>query len=133
MKAVLSDPLYFFSSKIWLMRSFVLSIFLYACETWTISADLQRRIQTMEMRCFRKMLYVRLIKIMCCQRRGPRHLGRTSSNGTIQRPPDSAQEAQTEVGRPRLTIIWPRNKTFLQGTVRVSSVVARASLSKLPG
>ena len=38
------------SSKITLMRSLVMSIFLYACETWTLSADLQKRIQAMEMR-----------------------------------------------------------------------------------
>ena len=38
------------SSKIRLMRSLVMSIFMYACETWTISADLQKKIQTMEMR-----------------------------------------------------------------------------------
>ena len=38
------------------MRSLVTSIFLYACEPWTLTAELQRRIQTMEMRCYRKIL-----------------------------------------------------------------------------
>ena len=33
------------SSKIRLMRSLVTSIFLYACESWTLTAELQRRIQ----------------------------------------------------------------------------------------
>ena len=33
------------------MRSLVVSIFLYACETWTITADVER-IQALEMRCF---------------------------------------------------------------------------------
>ena len=37
------------SSKIRLMRSLVTSIFLYACESWTLTAELQRRIQAMEM------------------------------------------------------------------------------------
>ncbi|KAI0223781.1 hypothetical protein LSAT2_025079 [Lamellibrachia satsuma] len=46
------------SSKIRLMRSLVMSIFLYASETWTISADLQKRIQAMEIRCFRKILRI---------------------------------------------------------------------------
>ena len=32
------------SSKIQLMRSLVTSIFLYACESWTLTAELQRRI-----------------------------------------------------------------------------------------
>ena len=35
------------------MRSLVASIFLYACESWTLTAELQRRIQAMEMRCYR--------------------------------------------------------------------------------
>ena len=38
------------------MRSLVMSIFLYACERWTITADIERRIQALEMRCFRKLL-----------------------------------------------------------------------------
>ena len=46
------------SSKIQLMRSLVISIFLYACESWTLTAELQRRIQAMEMRCYRKTLRI---------------------------------------------------------------------------
>ena len=38
------------------MHSLVTSIFLYACESWTLTAELQRRIQAMEMRCYRKIL-----------------------------------------------------------------------------
>ena len=40
------------------MRSFVTSIFLYACESWTLTAELQRRIQAIEMRCYRKILRI---------------------------------------------------------------------------
>ena len=40
------------------MHSRVTSIFLYACESWTLTAELQRRIQTMEMRCYRKILHI---------------------------------------------------------------------------
>ena len=46
------------SSKIRLMRSLVTSIFLYACESWTLTAELQRRIQSMEKRCYRKILHI---------------------------------------------------------------------------
>ena len=46
------------SSKIRLMRSFVTFIFLYACESWTLTAELQRRIQAMEMRCYSKILRI---------------------------------------------------------------------------
>ena len=40
------------------MRFFVTSIFLYACESWTLAAELQRRIQAMEMRRYRKILHI---------------------------------------------------------------------------
>ena len=41
--------------KIRLMRALVMKIFLYVCETWTLTAELQRRIQSLEFRCFRKI------------------------------------------------------------------------------
>ena len=44
------------SSKIRVMHSLVMSIFLYACGTWTIKADIERRIQVLKIRCFRKLL-----------------------------------------------------------------------------
>ena len=40
------------------MRSLVKSIFLYACESWTFTVELQRRIQAMEMRCYCKILRI---------------------------------------------------------------------------
>ena len=40
------------------MRSLVTSIFLYACESWTLTAEHQRRIQAMEMRCYHKILRI---------------------------------------------------------------------------
>ena len=46
------------SSKIRLMCSLVTSIFLYACQSWTLTAELQRRIQAMEMRCYHKILHI---------------------------------------------------------------------------
>ena len=39
------------------MRSLVTPIFLYDCESWTLTAEPQRRIQGMEMRCYRKILH----------------------------------------------------------------------------
>ena len=40
------------------MRSLVTSIFLYPCESWTLIAELQRRIQAMKIRCYRKILHI---------------------------------------------------------------------------
>ena len=40
------------------MGFLVTSIFLFACESWTLTAGLQRRIQAMEMRCYCKILHI---------------------------------------------------------------------------
>ena len=47
-------------SKVKLMRSLVISIFLYACESWTLTAELEKRTQAFEMSC-----YQRLCKEIC--------------------------------------------------------------------
>ena len=57
-KPVWIDKSVSLSSKILPMRSLVTSIFLYACESWTLTAELQRRIRAMEMRCYRKILHI---------------------------------------------------------------------------
>ena len=40
------------------MHYLVKFIFLYACESRTLTAELQKRIQAMEMRCYRKILHI---------------------------------------------------------------------------
>ena len=58
LKPVLIDKSISLSSKIRLIRSLVISIFLYVCESWTLTAKLQRKIQAIEMRCYRKILHI---------------------------------------------------------------------------
>ena len=58
LKPVWIDKSISLSSRIRLMRSLVTSVFLYACELCTFTAELQRRIQAMEMRCYRKTLNI---------------------------------------------------------------------------
>ena len=55
-KLVWNDRNVSLSSKIQLMRSIVTSIFLFACESWTLTAKLQRRTWATEMRCYCKIL-----------------------------------------------------------------------------
>ena len=43
-------------SKVKLMRSLVISIFPYACESWTLTAE--KRTQAFEMRCYRRLLNI---------------------------------------------------------------------------
>ena len=58
LKPVWNDMSIYLSSKIRLMRSLVTSFFLYACESWTLTAELQGKIQAMEMRCYCKILHI---------------------------------------------------------------------------
>ena len=54
LKTIWNDRNIALSSKIRLMRSLVMSIFLYACESWTWTQ--REGLQAMEMRCLRKLL-----------------------------------------------------------------------------
>ena len=56
LKPVWNDSSISLSFNIRLMRSLVTSIFPCGCESWTLTPELQRRIQAMEMRCYRKIL-----------------------------------------------------------------------------
>ena len=40
------------------MRSLVISIFLYACESWILTAELDERTQAFGMRCYRRLLNI---------------------------------------------------------------------------
>ena len=40
------------------MRTLILSTFFYACESWTLTAEIERRIQALEMRYYRRLLNI---------------------------------------------------------------------------
>ena len=40
------------------MRMLILSTFLYACESWTLTAEMEGRIQALEMGCYRRLLNI---------------------------------------------------------------------------
>ena len=40
------------------MWMLILSTSLYACESWTLTAEIERRIQALEMRCYRRLLNI---------------------------------------------------------------------------
>ena len=48
----------FLGSKVKLINSLDISIFLYACELWPLTAVLEKRTQTFEMRCYRRLLNI---------------------------------------------------------------------------
>ena len=40
------------------MWTLILFTFLYACESWILTAEIERRIQALEMRCYRRLLKI---------------------------------------------------------------------------
>ena len=96
------------------MWSLVTAIVLYACESWTLTAELQRRIQAMEMRCYRKILLI-LYKD---------HVTNEEVRAKIQQATESHEDLLTIVKRRKLQ--WYGHvsrssglaKTILQGTVK---------------
>ena len=114
LKPVWNDRSISLSSKIRLMRSPVTSIFLYACEPWTLTAELQRGIQVMEMRCYRKMLR-HVLQRPCYQRGSP-----------YQDPAGNRITRRSLTIEKRRKLHWYGHvsrssglaKTFLQGTVK---------------
>ena len=101
-------------SKIRLLRSLVISIFLYACESCTLTADLQRRIQAMEMRCYRRLLNISYTE----------HITNVEVRNRIERAIGPYEDLLTTVKRRKLK--WyghvsrssGLSKTIMPGTVK---------------
>ena len=83
----------FLSSKIQLMRSLVTSFFLYACVSWVLTAEFQRRIQAMDMRLLQDITHP--IQRSCYQQGSL--CQDLAGNWTTLRPPDHCKEMQTAV------------------------------------
>ena len=96
------------------MRSLVTSNFLYACESWTLTAEFRRRIQAMEMRCYRKILRISYKD----------HVTSEEVRAKIQQAIGQHEDLLTIVKRRKLQ--WYGHvsrssglaKTILQGTVK---------------
>ena len=68
LKPVWRDNNISLGSKVKLMRSLVISIFLYACESWTLTAELEKRTQAFEMRCYRRLLNISTLTMLPMRR-----------------------------------------------------------------
>ena len=114
LKTIWNDRNIALSSKIRLMRSLVMSLFLYACESWTITADTDRRIQAMEIRCLRKLLSITYRD----------HISNEEVRNITRQAIGPQEDLFTTVKRCKLK--WYRHitrstglaKTILQGTVQ---------------
>ena len=113
-KPVWNDRNISLSSKIQRMHSLVTSIFLYAFESWTLTAELQRRMQAMEMKCY--------CKILCVSYKD--HVTNEEVHPKIQQATAPHEDLLTMVKRHKLQ--WYGHvcrssglaKTILQGTVK---------------
>ena len=114
LKPVWNDRSISLSSRIRLLRSLVTSTFLYACEAWTLTAELQKRMQAMEMRCYRKILHISY----------KAHVTHEELRAKIQQAIGPHKDLLTIVKRRKLH--WHGHvscssglaKTILQGTVK---------------
>ena len=81
------------------MRSLVISIFLYACESWTLTAELEKRTQAFEMRCYRRLLNISYKD----------HVTNEEVRRKIQAAigtPDPGQETKAKMVWPCLEVFW---------------------------
>ena len=95
------------------MRSLVTSIFRYACESGTLTVELERRTQATEMKCYRKILHV--IQMPCYQRGSP--CQDPAGNWTTCRPSNHRKEMQMQ-WYGHVSCSSGLAKTILQGTVK---------------
>ena len=85
-----------------LMRSLVISIFLYACESWTLTAELEKRTQAFEMRCYRRLLNISYKD----------HVTNEEVRRKIQAAIGEYDELLTLVKKRKLKMVWPCLKVF---------------------
>ena len=84
------------------MCSFVISIFLNACESWNLTAELEKRMQAFEMRCYRRLLIISYKD----------HVTNEEVRRKIQAGP--GQETEAKMVWPCLKVFW-FSKITLQG------------------
>ena len=111
LKPVWNDGSISLSSQIRLMRSLVTSIFLYVCQSWTLTAELQTSHGNEAL----PQDTTHLIQRPCYQRGSP--CQDPAGNWTTRRPPDDRKETQAAV-YGHVSRSSGLAKTILQGTVK---------------
>ena len=112
------------ASKVKLMWTLILSTFLYACESRNLAAEIERRIQALEMRCYRRLLNISYKD----------HVTNEEVRNRIQNATGMHDDLLTMVKKRKLR--WYGHisrssgmaKTILQGTVKGWLVVLRLNV-----
>ena len=97
LKIIWRDKNILLASKVKLMRMLILSTFLYACESWTFTAEIERRIQALEMRCYRRLQRP-------CERGGSQK--NPECNWSAWWSPNDGKEMKTQMVWPHFKILW---------------------------
>ena len=101
-------------AKVKLMQTLILSTFLYACESWTLTAEIETRIQALEMRCYRRLLNISYKD----------HVTNEEVRNKIQNAIGVHDDLLIIVKKRKLrwyghiSRSWSMSKTILQGTVK---------------
>ena len=103
LKIIRRDKNISLASKVKLMQTLILSTFLYACESWTLTAKIERRIQALEMRCYRRVLNISYKEHVTNE------VVRNRIQNTIGVHDDllnMIKETETQMVWPHLKILW---------------------------
>ena len=84
------------------MRSLVNSIFLYARKSWTLTAELEKRTQAFEVRCYRRLLDISYKD----------HVTNEEVHRKIQAAFGEYDELMTLFKKRKLRLVWPCFKVF---------------------
>ena len=103
LKIIWRDKNISLASKVKLMRTLISSTFLYACESWTLTAEIERRIQALDMRCYRRLLNISF-KRPCDERGGSQQ--NPECNWSAWWCPNYGKETETQMVWPHLKILW---------------------------
>ena len=103
LKIIWRDKNISLASKVKLMRMLILSTFLYACESWTLTTEIERRIQDLEMRCYRRLLNISY-KDHIDERGGSQK--DPECNWSAWWSPNRGKETETQMVWPHLKVLW---------------------------
>ena len=114
LKIIWRDKNISLASKVKLMRTLISSTFFYVCKSWTLTAEIERRMQALEMRCYRRLLNISYKD----------HVTNEEVHNRIQNASGVHDDLLTIVKKRKL--VWYGHisrslgmaKTILQGTVK---------------